>query len=127
LTPKVIETRNLVPGSVLAALGWSMIQAIGGYLVAHQLRETSEVYGFFAIVLGLMAFLALGANLTIYAAEVNVVRARRLWPRSIVQPPLTGPDRAALREIAKREERRPEERVDVRFLDPQQRSPEPRS
>jgi inner membrane protein YhjD len=128
LTPKVIETRQLIAGAVLAAIGWSVIQAIGGYLVAHQLRQTSEIYGFFAIVLGLIAFLSLGATLTIYAAEVNVVRARRLWPRSIVQPPLTGPDRAALREIAKREERRPEERVDVRFVDPQEsRSPEPRS
>lgn len=128
LTPKVIETRQLIPGAVIAAIGWSTVQAVGGYLVAHQLRQTSEVYGFFAIVLGLLAFLSLGANLTIYAAEVNVVRARRLWPRSIVQPPLTGPDRAALREIAKREERRPEERVDVRFLDPEEsRSPEPRA
>jgi inner membrane protein YhjD len=127
LTPKVIETRSLVPGALLAAAGWSLIQALGGYLVAHQLRQTSEVYGFFAIVLGLVAFLSLGANLTIYAAEVNVVRARRLWPRSIVQPPLTDPDRAALREMAQREERRPEERIDVRFVDQQQRrSPEPR-
>lgn len=127
LTPRVIEARDLVLGALLAAAGWSTIQAVGGYLVAHQLRQTSEVYGFFAIVLGLMAFLSLGASLTIYAAEVNVVRARRLWPRSIVQPPLTDPDRAALREIAQREERRPEERIDVRFLDQQQhRSPEPR-
>jgi YihY family inner membrane protein len=126
LTPKMIATRDLVAGSLLAAVGWSVIQAFGGYLVAHQLRETSEVYGFFAIVLGLIAFLALGAQLTIYAAEVNVVRARRLWPRSIVQPPLTDSDRAALREMAQREERRPEERVDVRFLDQHQsRSREP--
>jgi YihY family inner membrane protein len=127
LTPTVIETRSLVPGALLAAAGWSLIQTLGGYLVAHQLRQTSEVYGFFAIVLGLIAFLSLGANLTIYAAEVNVVLARRLWPRSIVQPPLTDPDRAALREMAQREERRPEERIDVRFVDQQQRrSPEPR-
>jgi YihY family inner membrane protein len=117
LTPKVIRTRDLVAGSILAAGGWSVLQGLGGYLVSHQLRATSEVYGFFAIVLGLLAFLALGANLAIYAAEVNVVRARRLWPRSIVQPPLTESDRAALRQMAQREERRPEERVDVRFLD----------
>ena len=127
LTPKVVATRDLAPGTLIAAVGWTVIQAIGGYLVAHQLRQTSEVYGFFAIVLGLLLFLSLGAQLTIYAAEVNVVRARRLWPRSI-QPPLTGPDRAALRGIAQREERRPEERVDVRFLDQHKpQSPEPRS
>lgn len=117
LTPKQVASRDLVAGSLLAGVGWSTLQAIGGYLVAHQLRQTSEVYGFFAIVLGLLFFLYLGAQLTVYAAEVNVVRARRLWPRSLVQPPLTESDRAALREIAKREERRPEERVDVRFVD----------
>ena len=31
---------------------------------------------------------------TVYAAEVNVVLARRLWPRALVQPPLTEADRA---------------------------------
>jgi hypothetical protein len=35
------------------------------------------------------------ANLA-YAAEVNVVLARRLWPRAFVQPPLTEADRASL-------------------------------
>lgn len=126
LTPKVIGSRDLVVGALLAGAGWSAVQALGGYLVAHQLRETSEVYGFFAIVLGLLAFLSLGAQLAIYAAEVNVVRARRLWPRSLVQPPLTESDRIALRQIAQREERRPEERVEVRFLDQHQpRSPQP--
>jgi len=30
----------------------------------------------------------------VYAAETNVVLARRLWPRSIVQPPLTQADLA---------------------------------
>jgi YihY family inner membrane protein len=125
LTPKVIASRDLVTGSVVAAAGWSALQAFGGYLVAHQLRETSEVYGFFAIVLGLVAFLSLGAHLAIYAAEINVVRARRLWPRSLIQPPLTEPDRTALRQGSQREERRPEERVDVRFLDQRQsRSPQ---
>ena len=36
---------------------------------------------------------------------------------SIVQPPLTGPDRQALRQLAQQEERRPEERVRVDFVD----------
>ena len=42
----------------------------------------------FAIVLGLLFWLYLGARLTLYAAEVNVVAARQLWPRSLLQPPL---------------------------------------
>ena len=51
------------------------------------LRHTSQVYGVFAIVLGLLFWLYLGARLTLYAAEVNVVAARRLWPCSLLQPP----------------------------------------
>ena len=37
-------------------------------------------------MLGLVGWLYLLAQLLIYAAEVNVVLTRRLWPRSILQP-----------------------------------------
>jgi hypothetical protein len=43
------------------------------------------------------------------------VRVRHLWPRSIVQPPLTEADKRVLHDIAHEEERRPEERVGVGF------------
>ena len=46
------------------------------------------MYGVFAIVLGLLFWLYLGARLTLYAAELNAVAARQLWPRSLLQPPL---------------------------------------
>jgi uncharacterized BrkB/YihY/UPF0761 family membrane protein len=78
------------------------------------------VYGFFAIVLGLMAWLYLGAEVTLYGAEVNVVRARRLWPRSILQPPLTAADQRALIDLARQEERRPEQAINVEFTPPGQ-------
>ena len=48
----------------------------------------------------------------LYAAEVNVVRAQKLWPRSIAPPPLTEGDKRAYVAYAETEERRPE--VDVR-------------
>jgi hypothetical protein len=64
------------------------------------------------------AWLYLAAEATLYAAEVNVVRARRLWPRSILQPPLTRSDRQALADLAKQEERRPEESIHVDFTEP---------
>jgi YihY family inner membrane protein len=117
LTPKAIASRALVPGAVLFGLAWSVLQVIGGYLISQRLEQTSEVYGMFAIVLGLLFWLYLAAQLSMYAAELNVVLARGLYPRSIVQPPLTEPDRQALRELAQQEERRPEERVRVDFVD----------
>jgi YihY family inner membrane protein len=127
LTPRSVESRHLVPGSVLVGVAWTVLQLIGGYLVSQRLERTSEVYGMFAIVLGLLFWLALIAQISLYAAELNVVLARRLYPRSIVQPPLTDPDREALRQLAQQEERRPEERVRVDFVDDADvgRSPEP--
>ena len=74
-------------GKAVAGIAWQVLQAVGGYLVGDYLRHTSQVYGVFAIVLGLLFWLYLGARLTLYAAEVNVVAARQLWPRSLLQPP----------------------------------------
>ena len=54
-----------------------------------------------------------GAQLTLYAADVNVVRPRRLWPHSLLQPPLTHLGQCALADLAKQEERRPEQSVEV--------------
>jgi hypothetical protein len=42
---------------------------------------------------------------------------RKLWPRSIVQPPLTEADRAALVFQALQNQRRNEEQVSVTFTD----------
>ena len=111
LTPKQIHTKLLWPGALLGGVAWTVLLLLGGFLVNHELRNVSAVYGFFAIVLGLIWWIFIGAQLTLYAAETNVVLARRLWPRSMVQPPLTRADELVLAAIAKQGERRPEVRV----------------
>jgi uncharacterized BrkB/YihY/UPF0761 family membrane protein len=83
-----------VVGSIVGGVAWQALLAAGGYLVGHNLKHASEVYGFFAVVLGLLSWLYLGAQLTLYAAEVNVVRTRHLWPRSLLQPPSPNPTSA---------------------------------
>ena len=50
-------------------------------------------------------------------AEINVVRARHLWPRSMVQPPIVEGDRRSYEQMAQVEKRRPEEDVRVSFGD----------
>ena len=102
-------------GAIVGGVAWQALLAVGGYLIGHNLKHASEVYGFFAVVVGLLSWLYLGAEITLYAAEVNVVRARRLWPRSMLQPPLTGADQRVLVDLAKQEERRPEQSVEVTF------------
>jgi len=115
LTSEDVTWGDVFPGALVAALAWTTLQAIGGYIVSHQLQGASNTYGTFAIVIGLLAWIYLGAQVTLVAAEVNVVRKRRLWPRAIVQPPLTEADERALKSYAEQEERRPEEDVNVRI------------
>ena len=115
LTPKVIESKRLVPGAVVGGVGYSILLTLGAALIQHQLRHSEALYGQFAFVLGLIGWLLLVSQVSLYAAETNVVLARRLWPRSIVQPPLTDADERVLADIAHEEWRRPEQRVDVGF------------
>ncbi len=118
LTPKTVTTDLLIPGAIVAGVGWTILQYAGTALVGHTLRHASQVYGFFGSVLGLISFLYLAAELTVYAAELNVVRARRLYPRSMAPPPLTGADEIVLSAVAQETERHPEQHVDVDFSPP---------
>ena len=115
LTPKAVETRQLFPGAVIGGVAWTILQAVGGYLVGHDLRNDSAVYGVFGLVLGLLAWIYVGVEISIYAAEVNTVLARRLWPRGMVQPPLTDADQRSLSLQALQNQRRPEQHVSVSF------------
>ena len=116
LTPKGVPTRTLLPGAITGGILWTVLQVLGAWLVHHFLHSNS-VYGVFATVLGLMAWIYLAVEITVYCAEINVVLNRRLWPRSIVQPPLTEADRASMALQALQNQRRPEQQVEVTFND----------
>lgn len=78
-----LPLRASLPGAVLAAAGWTALQLLGGWFLAHEVRGATPVYGTFAVVIGLLAWIQLGATLTVLAAELNAVVERRLWPRSL--------------------------------------------
>jgi YihY family inner membrane protein len=118
LTPKAVHSRKLVPGAILGGVLWTILQAVGGYLIGHDLKNDSVSYGVFGLVLGLVAWIYLGCEITIYAAELNTVLARRLWPRGMVQPPLTEADQRSLALQATQNQRRPEQEVSVSFTSP---------
>jgi uncharacterized BrkB/YihY/UPF0761 family membrane protein len=84
LTTARTTLRAILPGAAVAAIGWAVLQLVGGYFVSHQVEGASAAYGTFALVIGLLAWVHLGAMLTVLSAELNVVRARRLWPRSLL-------------------------------------------
>jgi membrane protein len=87
LTTDTVETRALVPGIVVATVGWEILQIAGGWYISHEVKNASAVYGTFALVIGLLAWIHLGAMFVVLGAETNVVRARRLWPRSMLSDP----------------------------------------
>ncbi len=117
-TARVVRTRDMLLGAVLSAVLWQVLLAVGALLVAHQVRHAQSLYGVFGVVLGLLAWLQLQAQLTLYAIEADVVRTRGLWPRSVNPPPLTGADRKAYTGYVEAERRLPpdEQRVAVQFL-----------
>jgi uncharacterized BrkB/YihY/UPF0761 family membrane protein len=86
-------------------------------VVAHQLRHAQAVAGLFGAVLGLLAWLALQATVIVYAIEADVVRAKHLWPRSIVQPPLTEADKSYYTDALRAEAQRPEQTLEIAYQD----------
>jgi YihY family inner membrane protein len=115
-TAPSVRGRDLLVGAVLSGVAWQILLTVAGFVVKHDLRHAQSIAGTFGVVLGLLAWFALQATVTVYAIEADVVRIRRLWPRSIAAPPLTDPDMRALRAAAKLEIRRPEQRVWTRFI-----------
>jgi YihY family inner membrane protein len=115
LTVKQLSWGDVLPGATVAAALWTLLQSVGGFYVTHQLQGASNTYGTFAVVIGLLVWLFLGAQVTLLCAEINVVRVMRLWPRSLTSPPLTPGDEDSLRGQAMQQQLQPQEEIEVTF------------
>jgi membrane protein len=116
LTGPPRDHRRLLPGVAVAAAGSLALQSAGGWYVDRAVVDASEVYGGFALVIGLLSWFWLGSHLLLIAAEVNVVLDRGLWPRSVAGP-LEPADRFALRSAAEAVQRDERQHIAVRFDD----------
>jgi membrane protein len=114
LTTASVTTRQVLPGAVLATISWVGLQTLGGLYAEHVVAGSNETYGVFAAVIGLLSWLWLAAQLSLGAAEVNVVLARRLWPRSLFGG-LAPADERAMRDAAQAEQRDRREHIVVSF------------
>lgn len=120
LTARAVDLRDLVPGALLAAVGWEVLQTVGTTYVSRVVTRSSDIYGVFGVVFGLFAWIYLAATVTVLAAEVNVVRACRLWPRSLLAPftdglPLTPADERAYVSYVRMARHKSAERIEVSF------------
>ena len=116
LTARDVSWSDLRGGAAAAAVGYEGLQLLGGYYIGHVLKNANNVYGTFALVIGLLSFIYLAVHITLLAAEGNVVAARRLWPRSfsvVFEQPATRADRTALTQRGKVEERRQDQQIEI--------------
>ncbi|HWD85535.1 MAG TPA: YhjD/YihY/BrkB family envelope integrity protein, partial [Solirubrobacteraceae bacterium] len=65
MTARSVETRCLVTGVVVAAIFWTVLQAVGGLYVGHALKHLPAGYASFGFVIGLLIWLHLGARMTL--------------------------------------------------------------
>jgi uncharacterized BrkB/YihY/UPF0761 family membrane protein len=118
LTAKVIGPRGLIPGAVLGGVAFTALMTVGTGLITHQVKYAGDTYGTFGTVIGIVAFLLLLAKLSLYAAELNPVLSRRLYPRAL---PLGGEpteaDLQVLSQLVHQEKRRKDQAIGVGFGD----------
>jgi membrane protein len=112
-TAREVTWREHFPGALASAIVWQALQLAGTYIIGHQVSHSSSLYGVFGIVLGLLAWLYLQAQATLYAIEMASVRAHKLWPRSLAPPPLTPQDRQAYELYASSIQRRADEHIRI--------------
>jgi YihY family inner membrane protein len=77
------QGRTLWRGALVAGAGWTVLQFVDTLLVNHELRHYRTLYGAFATFIVLVWWIGLGTLVTAFAAELDVVVQRRLWPRSL--------------------------------------------
>jgi YihY family inner membrane protein len=110
-----IRYRYMLLGAAIAACIMQLLMSFGGVLLTHQLQHLDSVYGTFALVLGLLFWMYLLAQVVIYAAEIDTVRHFHLWPRSASGKLRTDADRHAYKLYAQREKYIEKEYIGVRF------------
>ncbi len=117
-------------GALFVATFWQLLQVIGAAYVSSFVQDSrSATNGVFAVVLGMIVWIYVGALAVIFGVEINVVRAAKLYPRALLTPftdnvDLTPADRLAYTRYVQGQRHKGFQSVDVRF-DTVERTPPP--
>jgi membrane protein len=120
LTARHVAVRQILAGAIAAAVSWQALQWGGTLLLGRELKGATATYGLFALVLGTLAWIYVGAFITVMCAEFNAVRAGHLWPRSLRavftdNADLTPADERAYASYVTTERHKTCEHIDVSF------------
>jgi uncharacterized BrkB/YihY/UPF0761 family membrane protein len=75
-----MTAREVLPGAVISGLVMAVLQAVASAFISHKLQHVKATYGSFGTVIVLLSWFYLQAQIVLLAAQVNVVKADRLWP-----------------------------------------------
>ena len=119
-TPQKERLREVIPGAAAIAVLWQLLQVLGGVYVEHVIQKAGQMNAVFAVVLGLVALLYIASVIAMLGLEINVVLAKRLYPRALLTPftdsvQLTEADEKVYREYAQAQRHKGFERVRVSF------------
>ncbi len=122
-TARPLTVTDVLPGALVAGLTWQLLQAFGGVYIKHVVSRASITNGVFAVVLGVLAFMYVAAVVVVISVEINAVRVRKLYPRSLLTPftddvELTEGDRLTYTGQAEAQRSKGFEEIEVRFDGP---------
>lgn len=108
------SVKSVAIGAGFVAVGIQLVQTLGTTILAHELKSLSNMSDTFALVIALMFWLYLQAQIILYGVEIDVIREDHLFPRSL-QPPLTDADKLAYTNYAEGHRQTLDESVRVKF------------
>jgi uncharacterized BrkB/YihY/UPF0761 family membrane protein len=79
-----VRKRELWMGAAVSTVGLFLLQNAGKYLLSHELKNLTTLYGAFAAVLGFFFLIYIQSQIIVYAMEINSVHRLKLWPRKLV-------------------------------------------
>jgi uncharacterized BrkB/YihY/UPF0761 family membrane protein len=123
------RSRTTLPGAMLTAALWHLVQQLGAVYVARVLAGADAVNQAFGLVLGLMAAIFLVSLSGMLGVELNAVLGLRLWPRALGtlvtdSVVLTDADRKAYSGYAQAQRLKGFETVSVDFGEDQEPAPD---
>jgi len=109
LLPRRAPLKVIWPAALTGSFAISAILTFGSSLLAHYITSNGPIYGSFATIAGLFAFIALICQALVWSAEVVVVRHRHLSPRGLNPAKPTKADKRAMAVLAREQERLPKQ------------------
>lgn len=109
-----VSVKQVIVGAGITALGLQILQTLGSFIMVHELKGLSSIYGTFALVVGLLFWIYLQAEVLLYAVETDVIKFYHLFPRSL-QGQFTEADKAAYRKQAESKIQSVNEKIVIKF------------